>query len=338
MDCIGREGSYRGRESGKRNPPEGDVNTDFIPVTLDLADDYLAYFHATPRRSADYTLTNLWGWAEYYGLELSLRTDLCWIRQTRPFTQLWAPVGNWEHADWDAHSEIRMGSTLHRVPIELGTFLSTRLGNARSTTEPTREQWEYLYDRAELAMLPGNRFHKKKNLVNQYRKLYGMEYRPLHIGENAAMLRDALQLQEEWFRRHDDGSDPSLLAENNAIFRVLHNWSRLPGLMGGSLYVENTMTAFTIGEPLDASTLVLHFEKARHGYKGAYQAINNAFAQHIPEIYTTLNREQDLGEEGMRQAKETYNPTGFLHKEKVIIQAAQQDWKGQNQRSYLYAS
>ena len=114
----------------------------------------------------------------------------------------------------------------------------------------------------------------------------------------------------------------SLQAESDVIFRVVGNWARLPGLMGGSLYVENRMVAFTIGEPLDETSLVLHFEKVQPDYKGVYQAINNAFARHAPEQFMVLNREQDMGEEGLRQAKETYNPTGFLQKSTVKVRAA----------------
>lgn len=83
------------------------MNTAFMPVTLDLLDSYMTYFWATSCRSADYTFTNLWGWADHYGLELSFRDDLCWIRQTRPFVQFWAPVGNWGCADWDTRGCIR---------------------------------------------------------------------------------------------------------------------------------------------------------------------------------------------------------------------------------------
>lgn len=154
------------------------MNTTFTHVTLDLLDKYMTYFRATSCRSADYTFTNLWGWAEHYGLELSFRDDLCWIRQTRPFPQLWAPVGDWEHADWDVHPEIHMGVILQRVPDELSSLMQAQLGLERTVVEPVRDQWEYLYSREELATMSGNKFHKKKNLVNQFRKLYGMDYRP----------------------------------------------------------------------------------------------------------------------------------------------------------------
>ena len=298
------------------------MNTDFVPVTLDLHDDYMQFFQKTSRRAADYTFTNLWGWAEHYGLTLSFRKDLCWIRQSRPFSCFWAPVGNWEQADWENDAELCRGLSLTRVPDELALLLRERLGEERVDFEPTRGQWEYLYSREELASLSGNKFHKKKNLVNQYRKLYGMDYRTLDVKENPGGLEDVLQLQEEWCKWRDCGNSPSLQAESDVIFRVVGNWARLPGLTGGALYAEDKMVAFTIGEPLDATSLVLHFEKVQPDYKGVYQAINNAFAQHVPERFTVLNREQDMDEEGLRQAKETYNPIGFLQKGIVRISAS----------------
>lgn len=138
--------------------PEG-----FVPVTLDLIDDYEAFRQRTPRRSADYTFTNLWGWAGYYGLSLGFRDDLVWVHQSAPEPRYWAPVGDWNAADWESHPEIRAGVTFHRAPDELGELLRARL-NGRVRTDESREQWEYLYDREELATLSGNKFHKKRTM------------------------------------------------------------------------------------------------------------------------------------------------------------------------------
>lgn len=295
------------------NIPEG-----FVPVTLDLADDYRGYRDQTPRRAADYTFTNLWGWAGHYGLSLGFRNDLCWIHQSRPLPRFWAPVGDWNAADWESHPEIRSGVVFHRAPEELKDILGGRLGS-RVSAEDSREQWEYLYSREELATLSGNRFHRKKNHVNAFRKAYGEDYRALDHRTNPAGVADVLRLQEEWCRWRDCGSSPSLQAESDVIFRVVGNWGRLPGLVGGSLYVEDRMVAFSIGEPLDDETLVVHFEKVQPDYRGVYQAINHAFVVHAGQGFSVINREQDMGEEGLRQAKETYNPTGFLKKSRLVI-------------------
>lgn len=297
----------------------------FQPVNQVSQARYLEFLAATPQRAADYTYTNIWGWAEYYGLSLGFRDDLCWIHQSKPFSCYWAPVGDWNAAKWSSHPELQAGLTLHRVPEQLSTLLKAKWGT-RVTEEESREQWEYLYSLEELTNLSGNKFHKKKNHVNAYHKAYGEDYRVL----DAAALEEVLELQDQWCQWRDCESSPSLQAENDVIFRVVGNWGRLPNLCGGALYVENKMVAFAIGEPLDDTSLVVHFEKVQPDYKGVYQAINNAFARHADPRFTVINREQDMGELGLRQAKETYNPIGFLKKNRLIIAPAVEPTDGQN--------
>lgn len=89
-------------------------------------------------------------------------------------------------------------------------------------------------------------------------------------------------------------------------------------LCGGIYYVEDRPVAYTLGEELSGmATYLIHFEKAVAGYKGLYQFINQSFAQVLPEDYETINREQDMGNQGLRQAKLSYKPTGFIEKFKV---------------------
>ncbi len=301
------------------------MSFEYMPVTIGLRAEYEAFRARTPRRSADYTFTNVWGWADYYGLEVSFRPDLCWVRQSKPWPIYWTPIGDWNAADWASHPEIRQGVTLHRAPDELAALLAGRLnpagaeGPGRVRAEESREHWEYLYSREELATLRGNKFHKKKNHVNAFQKEYGEDYRVLGAPDNPGGIDDLLALQEEWCRWRDCEHSPALMAENDVIFRVAGNWGRLGNLCGGSLYVNNVMVAFAVGEPLDEESLVVHFEKVQPDYRGVYQAINNAFVRHAGEGFSVVNREQDMGEEGLRQAKETYHPTGFLKKSRIIV-------------------
>jgi hypothetical protein len=89
-------------------------------------------------------------------------------------------------------------------------------------------------------------------------------------------------------------------------------------LCGGIYYVETRPVAYVLGEELaGGASFVIHFEKAVRGYKGLYQFINQSFAAILPDVYQTINREQDLGEPGLRQAKLSYNPAGFIEKFKV---------------------
>ena len=291
----------------------------YIPLTLDLYDDYRRYFERTPQPTADLTFTNLWGWAEYFGLGLSLRENLCWICQTKPYLRYWAPVGAWAEAEWAMQPEIRRGVELIRAPEKLAAAVSDALGG-RVTVVEDRDQWEYLYDRDELAELPGPKFHKKKTHVNGYHRRYGEDYRPLGEASNPDGIEHVLQLQEEWCKWRDCENSPSLQAENAAIFRVVGNWERLPGLVGGALYVEDKIGAFAVGEKV-GDMMVVHFEKVQAELKGVYQAINHSFVNHSARGVSLINREQDMGELGLRQAKETYNPVGFLKKSRLVIEA-----------------
>lgn len=291
----------------------------YVPVTLDLYDEYRGYFERTPQPTADLTFTNLWGWAEYFGLGLSFRDGLCWICQTRPELRYWGPVGDWNAADWAAQPEIRRGVELIRVPEKLVSVITGALAG-RVTAVEDRGQWEYLYSREELAELPGAKFHKKKTHVNGYHRRYGEDYRTLGGEANPDGIEHVLRLQEEWCRWRDCENSPSLQAENEAIFRVVGNWNRLPGLVGGALYVENNIGAFAVGEKV-GDMMVVHFEKVQAELKGVYQAINQSFASRSAQGVSLINREQDMDEPGLRQAKETYNPVGFLKKSRLVIAA-----------------
>jgi hypothetical protein len=291
----------------------------YVPITLDLYGDYSQYLARTVQPTADLTFTNLWGWAKYFGLGLCMRDDLCWICQTKPILQFWAPVGDWHSADWTAQPEIQAGVELLRVPEVLSGILAENLGGRVRAIED-RDQWEYLYSRDELAELPGARFHKKKTHVNGYHRRYGEDYRRLDDPAYPDGVEHVLKLQEQWCQWRDCESSPSLRAENEAIFRVVGNWNRLPGLCGGALYVQDHIGAFAVGEKI-GDMMVVHFEKVQSDLKGVYQAINHSFVNHSAQSVTLINREQDMGEPGLRQAKETYNPVGFLKKSRLVIAA-----------------
>lgn len=290
----------------------------FVPVSLEDSDRYYELWQKTPRKSIDYTLPNLWGWQEYYGLEWLFDENLCWIRQTRPETCLWAPIGVWNQPDWRGRlNSVFVAGELdfRRVPEELAALWSVS-PNLKTESREDRGQWEYLYSQAYLANLSGNRYHKKRNHYNAYVKTYGEpDYRPI----SPKIIEDVFRVQDDWCQWHECENSPSLLAENDAINRVLSRWDIFRDMSGGSLYVKDKMIAFSVGERLDADTLGVHYEKGLNGYKGVYQTMNLEFARIAGAGYKWINRAQDLDEEGLRQAKMTYLPEDFLRKLRVII-------------------
>ncbi len=287
---------------------------EFHPVSLDEAERFYPYWNACPQRSIDYSLVNLWGWEQHYGLEWAFDDTLCWIRQTCPCaTVYWAPLGDWNAVNWSRTLVPDM--SFIRVPSMLESLWRSSLGD-HLTSEAARGQFEYLYDSRELSMLPGNRFHKKKNHVSSFVRTYGEpEYHPL----DDAMVEDCLALQDNWCQWHDCEHSPSLMAENDAINRVLSQYRRFRNICGGSLYIKGEIVAFSLGERLDADTMGVHYEKGLNSVRGVYQTINCVFCRRECADTRLVNRAQDLDEQGLRKAKESYHPTGFLEKYSVTI-------------------
>ncbi len=171
-----------------------------------------------------------------------------------------------------------------------------------------RNNFDYLYSREELAKLAGRKYHKKKNLVNAFINNYNYEGKPL-LEE---YIPEAIQVLESWRNGRDNPGDYK--ANQEALEK-----SEALQLCGGIYYVEGEPAAFTLGEELSrGESFVIHFEKALGKFKGIYQFVNQCFASILPEKYKFINREQDLGDAGLRQAKLSYRPIGFIKKYRIM--------------------
>lgn len=288
----------------------------FEPISLDRQKDYLDLLARCPQAASDYSFLNIWAWAEEYGLAWGWDGKLAWIKQTRPQEALWAPVGPWGAVDWESHlpSIQSDGMAYIRVPEQLAEIWQSRFGE-RVVVAPERGHWDYLYAMSDLVDLPGNRFHNKKNLLNQFLKTYEFSY----VDFGPKLIEQAMAMQEDWCTWRDCESSDILASENSAILRVLDHWDAFEHILGGALFVDNIIVAYTLAEPLNAETLVIHFEKGCPAYKGAYQAINQIFLARSASAFKFVNREQDLDSEGLRKAKLSYNPVDFLRKSKVTF-------------------
>jgi hypothetical protein len=167
-----------------------------------------------------------------------------------------------------------------------------------------RDNFDYLYLRTDLAELPGKKYHKKRNLVNQFLSAYDHQEWPL----TADLVPQALDVLDRWKAEKGEDGDYRSAREALAQFREL-------GMEGALYFIDGKPAGWCLGEGLAGGTIfAVHFEKAAGGYKGIYQYMNQAFAAMLPPHYTYLNREQDLGDLGLRQAKETYRPCGYVKK------------------------
>lgn len=289
------------------------------PVCLTGREEYLRRLALCPTVTSDVSFGNIWGWREVYGLEWRFGRSHVWLRQTRPETVYWGPVGPWSSEDWENCPVLTGGGAFTRVPEALATLWAERLPGRVRLTE-SRGHWDYVYSVPELVELKGNRFHKKKNLLNQF--LRDQQYR--YHAMTPDCVEDVLAMQEQWCSWRDCESGDTLISENEAIRRVLENWDNMPGMFGGVVEVRGRIAAYTVAEQLDEKSLVIHFEKGHAEFKGIYQAINQLFLANEAQDFALVNREQDLDDLGLRKAKESYNPVAYLKKFEVQVAPAGQ--------------
>lgn len=192
------------------------------------------------------------------------------------------------------HSSMKCVAESQVAPLEA-------LG-CRVTEDP--DNFDYLYSRAEMSHLSGRKFHRKKNLVSFFTWRYEHGEEPLTQGR----ISDADAVLEAWYESRQDGHrDYEAAKEALALCEPLQ-------LCGSIYYVEGAPAAYILGEELNPSTFVIHFEKALPGIKGLLQYANMHFSTLLPARYELVNREQDLGEDGLRKAKESWRPVGRVRK------------------------
>lgn len=177
---------------------------------------------------------------------------------------------------------------------------------------PDRDSFDYLYSKSDLADLPGNHFHKKKNRINYFtgRHDYSIEI----YGENH--LQGCIDLIDEWRRVREEMESNSVILESEANAEALRMASSLD-LEGVVALVDGKVKALAIGERLNDDTAVCHFEKADPFMEGLYQLIDREFNRLLFTECSFVNREQDLGISNIRDSKLSYHPVELIEKFRV---------------------
>ena len=289
---------------------------DFVELRLEHRALLEDYFRLHPPLISELTFTNLFAWREIYHYQLCRFRDGYLVRKTsHGVPSLLQPLVVEDPAGALRESlnllqEISPAPAIERV----GEDIIARLGDAAASFDlrEDRDDYDYLYNARELIDLPGRRFHNKKNLLNQFQRTVNYRFLPM----TAEHVEECLHFSHEWCREKRCKEDVSLSQENCAVVQMLEQFSSL-GAVGGVLEIDGHVKAFTLGEPLNTDTFVIHVEKAAAGYTGIYQTINWEFVRHAAETFTYINREQDLGYASLRKAKESYNPVRMIKKYRV---------------------
>ena len=173
-----------------------------------------------------------------------------------------------------------------------------------------RDSADYVYETEKLSRLSGKKYHSKKNHVNKFKATYpDWSYEPI-TKDN---VEECFQMALRWRELNGCEEDEEKHAEICVALNFLRLFEELE-MRGGALRVNGEVAAFTIGEQVGTDTLVVHIEKAFADVQGAYAMINQQFAEHEGTGFPYLNREEDMGEEGLRQAKMSYKPVFLIEK------------------------
>lgn len=205
------------------------------------------------------------------------------------------------------------GQTLFFTGIEkrFADFLAG-LGEGVFDIKADRDNFDYVYLADKLITLSGRKLHSKKNHLNAFRKLYPeAEY----LSITPELLPACREELEKWYAAHMEAMPESRFIpwERDAILELFADWDYFQ-LKGGAIRLDGRIIAFTFGEQLNTDSVVVHVEKADPNIRGAYPAINQGFVEHEWSGMTYINREEDMGQEGLRKAKESYKPEKLIEK------------------------
>jgi hypothetical protein len=288
----------------------------FQPLTLADKARYEAYLFDNTERGCEYSFANLYLWGRQQAAEI--HDHLVLFSQFNRRTVYPFPVGTGEKRpvlDAIIHDAKARGIPCRITGLDqAGMELIEKEYPGQFRFHCDRDSYDYIYDIHDLADLKGRKYQKKRNHYNRFRQEFPYcTTQPLSTANLAAVR----EMVEQWYEdklRDDPSGDYHM--ERSAINKALAHYEAL-GLDGLVLLDGEQVLAVTMGSPLSENTFDIHFEKARQGIDGAYAVINCEFARYLRSKYPALqylNREDDLGLEGLRKAKLSYCPHHLVEK------------------------
>ena len=293
------------------------MSLEFKPVEIQDKKIFNRYFKEDPPEISELTFTNLFMWQNLYHPVWTEEDNVLLIilspEGKSPFGL--QPVGSGNKARaLSLLLDYLDGQTADpKICRSDEKFVAELVDKNRFTCIPDRDNSDYVYSTIDLIQLSGRKYHRKKNHLNQFIKSIQYEYRELDL----ELVECFLDMQEEWCKMRECVEIPDLLSEDYAVHRALTFFEDLD-YRGGAIMVDGRIEAFSLGEALNDYTAVIHIEKANPDIQGLYAAMNQMFCSHAWAETDFINREQDLGVEGLRKAKESYLPHHMINKYTIV--------------------
>lgn len=281
----------------------------FKPISLEDKELFDKYLKPYSFSTCEYSFTNLFIWRKGCNIEYSFIDEALIIKKmdfdgSSHFMQ---PIG-YKHENLKAIVDVlqdykktfNMDYLFKDVEEDfVDEFKSIYPDNFIVTED--RDNFDYIYSSDKLISLSGKKLHGKKNHYNNFIKNNSFRTAPISIDN----ICECIKAAKEWCNKND--CKGYLLFELRAIEELLRNLGKLD-LAGMVVYVDDKLSAFTIGEKMNENMAIIHIEKADSDINGLYTFVNKTFVEDYFSDIPYINREQDLGIEGLRHAKETYQP------------------------------
>lgn len=287
---------------------------EFTPLTWETKEVYQRYYPTNIYALSDLAFSTLWIWRHVYHLAYSEHRGFFYLQcQFRGKTYFLPPLGPSTHRLSELINDLKAYTREHDLPFcirgvprELVPRLLAATEN-RGNIREDRAHWDYVYLTRDLIDLNGNKYRNKRSQIRRFATSHDYRYHPM----TPADLPRALAVFDAWASAH-----PRILSvaeERAALLEALAAFEKLP-LKGGYLEVDGQMVAFAIGSLLKPDTALIHFEKTLPELPDAYAVINREFTTNAWSGTEFINREDDLGLPGLREAKSRYHPVRMAEK------------------------
>jgi len=268
-------------------------------------------------RGCEYNFSNNFAWHRLYDTTICRYKDFYISRSMKYGLRFTFPAGGGDYKD--LFIALKKEAEKLDSPLVVSSVtdenlrLFEELFPGEYTVSCDEADSDYIYDAEKLRTLSGKKYHQKRNHLARF---YENNWEYSEMTEKD--FDECIEFAVNSYNLNKAYDDESAVAEQYAINTFMNHFGELE-LRGGVIRVDGKVEGFTIGDRINTDTFDIHIEKANASIQGAYAAINNEFAKSAAAGYAYINREEDLGLEGLRKSKRSYYPVIMLRKNIVTF-------------------
>ena len=287
---------------------------EFKTINLKYRDKFNELLLKTEYENSEFSFANIFIWSKAYDIQLCMKEEVIYISAVIPQTKKYVhfqPIFSDNSKlsmildeikkDIEFHGEVFCIAAANKLFTDLikERFPKYKINEAR-------EMYDYIYLTTDLSNLEGKKYRKKRTNINNFKNVFNYEYKKMDNDNKA----DCIKIFDKWNENIKD----DVLDEKNSILSAIENLDELE-LFGALIYIKDEPIAFTIAESFKEDTVLIHIEKAVPEYRSAYTIINQEFAEReLLGKFKFINREEDMGIEGIKRAKLSYHPCKLVGK------------------------